>query len=417
MSQFKPAVTGLALLLVIVLGWSTWHHYKPRRRIHFQLVAANKAPAKTINVKDKMLHPYWGNCDQCHVTRNAGKPISQVMAAAPISIKQKMLHEYWGNCLLCHKVTDGFKLQNNPVNKALAKAALNQISAQTLGLKLKSVTGAVMQKFGLANEDGVLVLEVASNSIAYRAGLRQGDEILRVGKVRLDTVNDFEMAVNSYTPGSTVKMNLYRGPRTKNIFLQIPENIALAAAQTPMTRNQVETRAEQFGVPKTGQAVQQVLQQQNQGRAAALNYGKVAVASTGPGLGYQVSRQFGRSPYFIIYDPAQNSYSVVSNPNANDLGGHGIQTGQYMVDLGVSNVVAGRFGANAARTLNTLRVNAYAGVTGSVQSALNAYVYRQLVLTNTNPIPQTAVAGAYPYQPYAGGNQNVFGGNQGLVVY
>ena len=454
MSQFKPAIAALALLLIITLGWTGWHCLnRPHQMMHFQLAAATTAPAKTINVKDKMLHPYWGNCNKCHVTIGAGKPISKVMAAASISIKQTMPHDYWGNCLLCHKVTNGFQAPQRPLARAPAKAAaLNQITAQTLGLKLQSVTAAVMQKFGLANEDGVLVLEVAPNSIAYKSGLRPGDEILRAGNVRLDTVNDFERAVNSAKPGSAVKMSLYRGPRTRNVYLQLPKNLVLAAAQTPMTQNQVETMAEQFGVPKTQQAVQQALQQQNQGRAAAaqtpmtqnqvetlaeqfgvpktqqavqqalqrqnqgraaavLNYGKVAVASTGPGLGYPVSRQFGLSPYFIVYDPAQNNYRVAANPNANDLGGHGIQTGQYMVDLGVSNVVAGSFEPDAVRTLQTMRVNAYAGVTGSVQNALNAYVYHQLAPMHTNPIPQTAVAGVYPYQPYAGGNQNVYGGS------
>ncbi len=427
MSQFKPAIAVLALLLIITLGWTGWHCLnRPHQMMHFQLVAATTAPAKTINVKDKMLHPYWGNCNKCHVTTGAGKPVSQVMAAAPISIKQTMPHEYWGNCLLCHKVTNGFKAPQTPLARAPAKAAaLNQITAQTLGLKLQSVTAAVMQKFGLANEDGVLVLEVAPNSIAYKSGLRPGDEILRAGNVRLDTVNDFERVVNSAKPGSAVKMSLYRGPRTRNVYLQLPKNLVLAAAQTPMTQNRVETLAEQLGVPKTQQAVQQALQQQNQGRAAAvLNYGKVAVASTGPGLGYPVSRQFGLSPYFIVYDPAQNNYRVAANPNANDLGGQGIQTGQYMVDLGVSNVVAGSFEPDAVRTLYTMRVNAYAGVTGSVQNALNAYVYHQLAPMNTNPIPQTAVAGVYPYQPYAGGSPNVYGGSPnvygggpGVVVY
>ena len=420
MSQFKPAVVALVLLSVITLGWTGWHCLNhPHQMMHFQLAAATKA------------------------------------------------------------------------------AALNQTTAQTLGLKLKAVTAAVMQKFGLANEDGVLVLEVAPNSIAYRAGLRPGDEILRAGNVRLDTVNDFERTVNSYKPGSTVKMSLYRRPRTRNLYLQLPKNLAQAlaptpmtqnqietmaeqlgvpktqqavqqalrrqsqgravavqtpltqnqietiaeqlgvsktqqavqqalqqqnqaqtAAQTPMTQNQVETMAEQLGVPKTQQAVQQALRRQNQGRAAAvLNYGKVAVASTGPGLGYPVSRQFGLSPYFIVYDPAQNSYSVVSNPNAKDLGGQGIQTGQNMVDLGVSNVVAGNFEPNAVRTLHTMRVNAYAGVTGSVQNALNAYAYHQLVPTNTNPIPRTIAAGTYQYQPYVGGNQNLYSGSPGMVVY
>ena len=184
--------------------------------------------------------------------------------------------------------------------------------------------------------------------------------------------------------------------------LQRQQGKAVAsAAAPPMTQNQIETLAEQLGVPKTQQAVTQALQKQNQAKTAAANiyYGKVAIASTGPGLGYSVSQQFGSSPYFIVMDPAANSYSVATNPNANRTG-QDIQTGQYMVDLGVSNVVAGGFTSNAMQTLQNLRVNVYPGVTGTVQDVIGAYIAGNLVTANTAP---TAI--------YPGGSQITGNGN------
>jgi predicted Fe-Mo cluster-binding NifX family protein len=180
-----------------------------------------------------------------------------------------------------------------------------------------------------------------------------------------------------------------------------------------MTHNQVETLAEQLGVPKTQQDVAKALQRQRQARAAAnLNFGKVAVGAMGPGPGYQVSHQFGASPYFVVFDPSQNRHRVVANPNANDATGRGIQTGQYIVDLGVSNVIAGSFNQNALNTLRTLRVNVYSGVTGSVQSALSGYLAGQLVPVNTYPNAQAGFPGGYfpaaqPAPMYANPNPQV----------
>jgi predicted Fe-Mo cluster-binding NifX family protein len=481
MSQFRPAIIIIAILVVVVIGWMVRDCMNRRHPLEYSLIAATTPMGPPILVKDKALHPYWGNCSKCHQTIDAGKPVSKVMAGPPISIKQKMTHADWGNCLLCHQVTDG--IQPGPAQPVMAKAAAaNQFSAQTLGLKTQTVTAATMKQLGLPNEDGVLVLEVAPNSIGASAGLLQGDEIIRVGKTRIETVSNLDAAIAGYKFGETVQLKIYRGNKTRNLYAVLPDKLLPAAATAPMTQNQVETLAEQLGVPKTQQAVTQALQQQqqaktvaatapmtqnqvetlaeqlgvpktqqavtqalqrqqgkagtsvaappmtqnqvetlaeqlgvpktqqavtqalqkqNQAKTAAANiyYGKVAIASTGPGLGYSVSPQFGASPYFIVMDPAANSYSVVTNPNANRAG-QDIQTGQYMIDLGVSNVVAGGFTANAMQTLQSLRVNVYPGVTGTVQDVIRAYVAGNLITANTAP------AAAYP-----GGSQFTGSGN------
>ena len=173
-----------------------------------------------------------------------------------------------------------------------------------------------------------------------------------------------------------------------------------------MTQNQVETLAEQLGVPKTQQAVTQALQQQkNQARPAAANvyYGKVAVASTGPGPGYMVAPLFGANRYFIVIDPAANTYSVVNNPAASGMANSDILAGQSMVDLGVSQVVAGSFTPSAQQTLRNLRITVYPGVAGSVQDVIGAYMAGSLVPGNTAP---AAMPGGSQMGQTANGNLN-----------
>jgi len=441
MGNYKSSIVGLAFFLVIVLAWTGYHCTEHPRMGNFRLSAAAKPMGPPVRLNDKMLHPYWGNCNKCHITLNPGKPISQVMSGPPISINDKMLHKYWGNCLLCHKVIDGFQA---PKTGAKA-AAFNQYTAQSLGLNLKEVTAATMVGLGLSNESGLFILGVEQNSIADKAGLHQSDEIIRIGKARVKTIDVFNKQLNTYKPASTIKLTIDRNNNRRNVYLHligaapanaaasphmtqnqietlaeqlgVPKtsqavtqalqkqrgNVTLVAATPPMTQNQIETLAEQLGVPKTSQAVTRALAAQKQGQVVAnLNFGKVAVASTGAGIGYQVSPQFGKSLYFVVFDPAKNNYTVVANPNANDRRGHGVQTGQYMVDLHVSSVVAGSYSPEALKTLHGLRVNVYSGLTGSVQNILNSYLKGGLVPLNTNrTLADTPVQGM---NPQTGGN-------------
>lgn len=472
MKYFRVVVAALTTLIVIVVGWTAWHCGNgPRRELELALAAAPQPSAPPIDVKAKMLHAYWGNCDKCHVTTGAGKPAS--MSGPPVAVAAPMTHDYWGNCRLCHEVTGGVQPAGNPAQAA----AFNEITAQSLGLQLQTVTPAMKLQFGLISEDGVLVSNVQPNSVAFQSGIQRGDEILRVNKTPIESVNSFEAAIADLKPGSQALVAIYRD-RGRNLFLQIPEfspdptlaatgqppmtqnqietlaeqlgvpktqqsvaqalqrnstgGVNQAAAVPPMSQNQIETMAEQLGVPKTQQSVTQALQRnstggvnhaapaappltqnqietlaeqlgvpktrqdvaralqkQNQGNTrlamANPNVGKVAVGAMGPGLNDQVSTQFGASPYFIVFDPAQNTYSSVANPNLRSQTAQDVETGQYLVDLGVSNVIAGSFSSVAMGTLRTLRMTVYPGVTGPVGGVLSAYSLGQLVPMNTNP--------------------------------
>ncbi|VEN74104.1 magnetosome protein MamP [Candidatus Desulfarcum epimagneticum] len=478
MGHFKIAIAVLAVFIVIVLYWamSTCKMDRVNQEQVLTLAAAGAPAGGNITMKAKMTHKYWGNCNMCHVTVDVPKkPVSQVFQGPPISVSAKMTHKYWGNCNMCHQVSGGLKQRFAPApaakvaalaagapppimanakpthpdwgtcsnchqilkpgqrrGRAAALAAFAKFSARSVGLDLKNVNSALMGKWGLSDEEGVLVLTVHPGSIAQKAGFKKGDEIVRLNDARIDTIHDFDIQLALSKPDDVVKAAIYRGRRSKNIFMDLkPQGNLAAATSAPMTQNRIETLAERFNVPKTQAAVEQALRRARpaaanvpmthnrietlaerfnvpktqaaveralrQARPAALaNSGKVIVAALGPGLYSQTSLNFENSPYFILYDPVTQQYKSLVNPNYNDTRGNSRQTSHLMVDLGASNVIAGSFTSRSADTLRMLRLNLYSGVTGVVKDVLNMYKNGQIQQTN---IHATTRAGFLPTLP------------------
>lgn len=412
MQQFKPAIAVMAVLVVVIVGWTLWRLCPGSFIINTPGapgVAANPgqgqtmamgivpAAAKTpmgppIDANAKMLHAYWGNCNKCHVTTGGGKPVSKVMAGAPVAIAQTMTHKYWGNCVLCHQVVDGFQANGAWVDKApvpgagpgagqgqAQAVALNWLTAKSIGLNVTPVTQAMMQRFNLNEDNALLVLDVTPGSVADKAEIRPGDEIVRVDRFSVKTIADMESALNSVGPDSNIKIGIIRNKTSRNMMLTMSKDVwsmlGLAAATAPVVPVQVAVPA-QSAVPVAPAQVAVPMQ----GVAPAVGpigaprpaTALVAVAAAGPGLTAPVAGQFESAPYFVLIDPAKRAFKVEANPNAG-LAGYGIQTAQLMANLGVGSVIAGGFSQEAMSTLGSNRIMGYPGLAGSVQDALAAY--------------------------------------------
>ncbi|MCR4426674.1 MAG: NifB/NifX family molybdenum-iron cluster-binding protein [Firmicutes bacterium] len=100
---------------------------------------------------------------------------------------------------------------------------------------------------------------------------------------------------------------------------------------------------------------------------------KVAVTAQGADMNSLLDPRFGRCQYFIIIDPDSEEFDAVANQGVMASGGAGIQSAQFLADRGVSAVLTGNVGPNAARALQGAGIEVYSMASGTVREAVQAY--------------------------------------------
>jgi serine protease Do len=79
------------------------------------------------------------------------------------------------------------------------------------GLTLNNVTPDVARRLKLDEARGALISEVEENSPAARAGLAEGDVILRVGRTAVTSASDAQRELARVPAGGTALLRVYRG--------------------------------------------------------------------------------------------------------------------------------------------------------------------------------------------------------------
>lgn len=80
---------------------------------------------------------------------------------------------------------------------------------------------------------------------------------------------------------------------------------------------------------------------------------KIAIASTGQKLTAKVDQRFGRCPCFLIINTKDKKFKVLKNTATHASRGVGISAAQLIADQNVQAIIAGNFGPNAIRALQT----------------------------------------------------------------
>ena len=66
---------------------------------------------------------------------------------------------------------------------------------KSFGLELKKVTGSIKDKYGIEDDDVLVVTGIDKNGEAYSEGIREGDIIKNVGTKRVNTVKEFNRLI------------------------------------------------------------------------------------------------------------------------------------------------------------------------------------------------------------------------------
>jgi serine protease Do len=120
-----------------------------------------------------------------------------------------------------------------PIN--LAKSVMEQIIAHgkvirgQLGVFIQALSPEMAQQFGLSKAEGALVASVQPDSAAAKAGIKQGDIILKFNGQPVANNNELLLKVSQTPPGTTVHLDVYRNGKTLPIAVTLEEASATGA--------------------------------------------------------------------------------------------------------------------------------------------------------------------------------------------
>jgi len=94
---------------------------------------------------------------------------------------------------------------------------------------------------------------------------------------------------------------------------------------------------------------------------------KIAVTSTGGSLDALVNEQFGRCPYFIIYDTETKKFEAISNLGEQMQSGAGPKAASILINKNVEVLLTGHVGDKAGQVLNKAKIKILEGFNESTK--------------------------------------------------
>lgn len=97
-----------------------------------------------------------------------------------------------------------------------------EVQRALLGVMIQDVTAELAKEKGIKEIKGVYIGGVNENSSAKDAGILDGDVILKIDEVFVNSAAELQEAVAQHRPGETLKVQLVRGNQviTKNVILK-----------------------------------------------------------------------------------------------------------------------------------------------------------------------------------------------------
>lgn len=129
-----------------------------------------------------------------------------------------------------------------PIN--MAKAIKQQlvksgkVTRGYLGIVIQDLTSDLAESFGLDETQGILVSDVSEDSAAEKAGIKQGDVILRLDGKRTENAGDFRNAIAATPPGTNLRITVFRDGHEKEIAVEtgeLPDDMAAVSTSSNLS--------------------------------------------------------------------------------------------------------------------------------------------------------------------------------------
>ncbi len=122
-----------------------------------------------------------------------------------------------------------------PIDEAIRVSdqlrASGRVSRGFLGVTLDDVTKDVADGLGLGKPQGAVVINVAADTPAAKAGLQEGDIVLRVDGRVIENRAELVRLIANIRPGTKVTLQVWRAGKTRDVQLTLAERPAEQTAQ------------------------------------------------------------------------------------------------------------------------------------------------------------------------------------------
>ena len=101
--------------------------------------------------------------------------------------------------------------------------ATGRVQRGRIGIAIQEVTRTLADSFGLPRAEGALVSAVEQNGPAAKAGIEQGDVIIRFGGKAVENSSDLPRIVSASRPGAAATLSLFRGGALREVQVVVGE--------------------------------------------------------------------------------------------------------------------------------------------------------------------------------------------------
>jgi predicted Fe-Mo cluster-binding NifX family protein len=136
---------------------------------------------------------------------------------------------------------------------------------------------------------------------------------------------------------------------------------------------------------------------------------KIAISSTGKDLDAQMDPRFGRCQYFALVDPETMKFELIDNPGLAAMGGAGVQAAQSVAQKGITALITGNLGPNAASALSATGIKVCLASGGTVRQVTEDFKAGKLKEVSGATVPSHFGTGG---GRGAGGGQGMGGGRR-----
>jgi serine protease Do len=143
----------------------------------------------------------------------------------------------------------GFAIPSNMAENVMSQlVATGHVRRGMLGVLAQGLTSDMAKSLGLSSVHGAIVAEVTPDSPASRAGVRQGDVILKVNGQAISDSNDLRNRISSMAPGSRVDLDIQRDNQSETLTTTLSEVSPVPTSERPTSSSTPKSTEQTLGM-------------------------------------------------------------------------------------------------------------------------------------------------------------------------